>query len=220
MPNKFSELYIDSNSDSENETNEIVNPPIKLNENEEINPKIQQIHLLNRKWNLWYHDPNNTCYTLDSYINLGVIDSIESFWHYFYQLKLTQLQNGMFFLMLNGILPTWEDNLKGGFWSYKIDKKEIAQAWTKLSIHLLSDNFVENYDDDITKKSDYNDEIIGISISPKKTFSILKVWVNDDKVHHEIKLNQDLPYINNEEPIYRSHIETKEKEDQLAKSSA
>jgi hypothetical protein len=217
MTNKFSELYIESSSDSENELND--NNVCESAEIEAIKPAVS-FHLLNRKWNLWYHDPNNTCYTLDSYINLGVIDSIESFWHYFYQLKLNQLQNGMFFLMLNGVLPTWEDNLKGGFWSYKIDKKEIAQAWTKLSIHLLSDNFVENYDDDITKKNAFNDEIIGISISPKKTFSILKVWINDDKVHQEVKLNHDLPYINNEDPIYRSHIETKEKEDQLAKATA
>ena len=56
-----------------------------------------ELHYLNRKWDLWYHDPNNTCYTLESYIKLGTIDTIESFWNYFYQLKLTQLQNGMFF---------------------------------------------------------------------------------------------------------------------------
>jgi hypothetical protein len=214
MSNKFSELYIESNSESDDEMKENQVPEVEeKNETKALN------HLLNRKWNLWYHDPNNPSYTLDSYINLGVLDSIESFWHYFYQLKLTQLQNGMFFLMLNGILPTWEDNLQGGFWSFKIDKKEIAQAWTKLSIHLLSDNFVENYDDDITKKNAFNDEIIGISISPKKTFSILKVWINDDKVHNEIKLNHDLPYINNEDPIYRSHLETKEKEDQQPKTA-
>ena len=166
-----------------------------------------ELHYLNRQWDLWYHDPNNNDYSLASYINLGTLDTIEKFWHYYYQLKLTQLQNGMFFLMVKGVLPTWEDNLKGGFWSYKIDKKEISQAWTKLSIYLLSDNFVEN--------SAFKDEIIGISISPKKTFSILKVWLNDDKLNHEVVIKKDLPYIKNEEPIYRSHIETKEKEEQM-----
>lgn len=166
-----------------------------------------KLHYLNREWDLWYHDPNNQDYSLASYINLGTLDTIEKFWHYYYQLKLTQLQNGMFFIMLKGVLPTWEDNLKGGFWSYKIDKKEISQAWTKLSIYLLSDNFVEN--------SAFKDEIIGISISPKKTFSILKVWLNDDKLNHEVVIKKDLPYIKNEEPIYRSHIETKEKEEQM-----
>ncbi len=180
---------------------------IEVQDNIKINENKVELHYLNRQWDLWYHDPNNHDYSLSSYINLGTLDTIEKFWHYYYQLKLTQLQNGMFFIMLKGVLPTWEDNLNGGFWSYKIDKKEISQAWTKLSIYLLSDNFVEN--------SLFKDEIIGISISPKKTFSILKVWLNDDKLNHEVVIKKDLPYIKNEEPIYRSHIETKEKEEQM-----
>ena len=170
-----------------------------------------ELHYLNRQWDLWYHDPNNNDYSLASYINLGTLDTIEKFWHYYYQLKLTQLQNGMFFLMVRGVLPTWEDNLKGGFWSYKIDKKEISQAWTKISIHLLSDNFVEKNEN----HPELNDEIIGISISPKKTFSILKVWVNNDSQHEKVKIMDDLPFIKNETPIYRSHIETKQKEEEI-----
>jgi hypothetical protein len=170
-----------------------------------------ELHYLNRQWDLWYHDPNNNDYSLASYINLGTLDTIEKFWHYYYQLKLTQLQNGMFFLMVKGVLPTWEDNLKGGCWSYKIDKKEISQAWTKISIHLLSDNFVEKDDNN----PELNNEIIGISISPKKTFSILKVWVNNDSQHEKVKIIDDLPFIKNETPIYRSHIETKQKEEEI-----
>lgn len=192
-------------SDDETEQDEIT----EINETEKI--KEVKLNYLNRQWDLWYHDPNNSDYSLSSYINLGTLDTIEKFWHYYYQLKLTQLQNGMFFLMLKGVLPTWEDNLKGGFWSYKIDKKEISQAWTKLSIHLLSDNFVENNEEN----QKLNNEIIGISISPKKTFSILKVWVNDDALHEEVKIIDDLPFIKNETPIYRSHVETKQKEEEI-----
>ena len=203
MSGCFNGLLISDDEESENELIEQQETP-KIKDNIESNNKL---HYLNRQWDLWYHDPNNHDYSLASYINLGTLDTIEKFWHYYYQLKLTQLQNGMFFIMLKGVLPTWEDNLKGGFWSYKIDKKEISQAWTKLSIYLLSDNFVEN--------SLFKDEIIGISISPKKTFSILKVWLNDDKLKEQVVIKKDLPYIKNEEPIYRSHIETKEKEEQM-----
>ncbi len=168
------------------------------------------LHYLNRKWDLWYHDPNNTCYTLDSYIKLGCIDTIESFWHYYYQLKLIQLQNGMFFLMSDGTKPTWEDNLEGGSWSYKIDKKDIAQAWSKLSIHLLSNNFVDN-----ETSSLLHNEVVGIAISPKKTFSIFKLWIKDDKVKDQLKFKDDLPFLKGEEPMYRSHHETKEKEEKI-----
>lgn len=170
------------------------------------------LHYLDRKWDLWYHDPNNNCYTLDSYIKLGCIDTIETFWHYYYQLKLSQLQNGMLFLMTEGTVPTWEDNLEGGSWSYKIDKKDIPQAWSKLSVYLLSNNFVENSDNN--SSSLYN-EVVGISISPKKTFSIFKLWVKDDKVHEQLKFRNDLPFIKHEESLYRSHMDTKEKEEKI-----
>lgn len=175
-----------------------------------------ELHYLNRKWDLWYHDPNNTCYTLESYIKLGTIDTIESFWNYFYQLKLTQLQNGMFFLMSEGIKPTWEDNIKGGSWSYKIDKKDIAQAWTKLSVHLLSDNFIKK--DEL--KLDLHNQMVGISISPKKTFSIFKIWVDDHDMHEYIKILDDVPFLKDETPMYRSHEEVKIKEEMIRQQSS
>ncbi len=204
MFNKLIELEM-----SDNDENDIkINETVKENET-----KKEELHYLNRQWDLWYHDPNNSDYSLNSYINIGTIDTIERFWHYFHQLKLTQLQNGMFFIMLKGVYPTWEDNLQGGFWSFKIDKKEISQAWTKLSIYLLADNFIDETDTD--EYHQLKKEIIGISISPKKTFSILKVWLNNDTLHKKIKLKNDLPFVNIEETMYRSHVETKEKEGQI-----
>ncbi len=204
MFNKLIELEM-----SDNDENDIkINETVKENET-----KKEELHYLNRQWDLWYHDPNNSDYSLNSYINIGTIDTIERFWHYFHQLKLTQLQNGMFFIMLKGVYPTWEDNLQGGFWSFKIDKKEISQAWTKLSIYLLADNFIDETDTD--EYHQLKKEIIGISISPKKTFSILKVWLKNDTLHKKIKLKNDLPFVNIEETMYRSHVETKEKEGQI-----
>ena len=170
-----------------------------------------ELHYLNRKWDLWYHDPNNTCYTLESYIKLGTIDTIESFWNYFYQLKLTQLQNGMFFLMHEGVKPPWEDNIKGGSWSYKIDKKDIAQAWTKLSVHLLSDNFIEENE----AHPNLPTQMVGISISPKKTFSIFKVWIDNHVMQPYIKIIEALPFLQDETPMYRSHEEVKAKEEMI-----
>ncbi len=203
MFNKLIELEMSDNDENEN------NITINEKEKENVNEIKSELHYLNRQWDLWYHDPNNSDYSLNSYINIGTIDTIERFWHYFHQLKLTQLQNGMFFIMLKGVYPTWEDNLQGGFWSFKIDKKEISQAWTKLSIYLLADNFIDETDPELKK------EIIGISISPKKTFSILKIWLNNDALHKKIKLKKELPFINIEETMYRSHVETKEKEEHI-----
>jgi hypothetical protein len=116
--------------------------------------------------------------------------------------------------MAEGIKPTWEDNIKGGSWSYKIDKKDIAQAWTKLSVHLLSDNFIEKNE----SKADLHNQMVGISISPKKTFSIFKVWIDDHGLQEYIKIIEDLPFLKEETPMYRSHEEVKAKEELIRQS--
>ena len=69
---------------------------------------------------LWYHKINDTNWDKDSYISLGKIDSIKSFWIIYN--KIGSFLGGMFFLMREGIFPQWEDkaNIKGGYWSFKI----------------------------------------------------------------------------------------------------
>ena len=164
-----------------------------------------QEHLINRKWILWYHDPNSS-YSVESCDVIGHFNSVENFWRYYFQLKSSQLQNGMFFLTQDGYLPSWEENIDGGSWSFKIDKKEISQAWTKLAIHLVSEQLLEN-----TDRALY-DEIICLSISPKKTFSIFKIWVKDTSKKEEISFKNDLPYLKIDDAVYRTHKEIYEKE--------
>ena len=64
---------------------------------------------LNTKWILWYHSINDTKWNKSSYKNLFEINNL-------YELKCINdtisklhLQNGMFFVMRDGIFPTWED---------------------------------------------------------------------------------------------------------------
>jgi hypothetical protein len=166
---------------------------------------MSQNHPINRKWVLWYHDPNSP-YDDNSCDIIGSFNSVEDFWRYYYQLKPSQLQNGMFFLALEGYYPSWEDNIDGGSWSFKIDKKEISHAWTKLSINLISENFLKKHD-----KKLY-DEIICISISPKKTFSIFKVWIKDDSKKDLVVFKDDLPYLNKDEAVYKTHKDIYQKE--------
>ena len=84
------------------------------------------------------------------------------------------LQNGMFFIMRDDIFPTWEDpdNRLGGCISFKVYSKDIVEAWNKLFLKLISE--------DITTETDCWEEINGISISPKKEFNIIKIWLRND----------------------------------------
>jgi hypothetical protein len=166
---------------------------------------MSQEHPINHKWVLWYHDPNSP-YSNNSCDTIGSFNNVEDFWRFYYQLKPSQLQNGMFFLTLDGYYPSWEDNIDGGSWSFKIDKKEISHAWTKLSIHLISENFLKSSDTTLY------DQMICISVSPKKTFSIFKVWIKDDSKKNLLIFKDDLPYLNQEEAVYRTHKDIYQKE--------
>ena len=79
----------------------------------------------------------------------------------------------MLFVMKKGINPTWEDkhNKKGGCFSFKVSNKYVTNVWKELLKVLTGES--------ISKKKSFVDSVNGITISPKKTFCILKIWMNN-----------------------------------------
>jgi len=150
---------------------------------------------LNDTWILWYHDPNDLNWDISSYKIVSTIKTITDFWNTYDFLKNNVIENSMFFIMREGILPLWEDakNVNGGCWSFKISKGSIKKYWAELSIFLLGEN--------ITKKERL---INGLSISPKKTFCIIKIWNSDKSKNDKNLLNKkmDIPF---ESCIYKQH---------------
>jgi|UniRef100_A0A6C0ISV0 hypothetical protein len=132
-----------------------------------------QLHSLNDKWDMYYHLPQDKNWKLDSYIVINSsIDNIET------MLKLNEsihdniIKNSMLFIMKSGITPMWEDpkNREGGCFSYKITNKFIVDVWKKLALLLCGNS--------LCIKPEHNQHINGITISPKKNFCILKIWLN------------------------------------------
>ena len=78
----------------------------------------------------------------------------------------------MLFIMKEGITPVWEDeqNRNGGCFSYKINNKFVTQIWKDLSYSLMGETLTENVS--------FNNNINGITISPKKSFCIIKIWIS------------------------------------------
>ena len=113
---------------------------------------------LENSWNLWYHELFNSDWSIESYKKLYTFDNIAEFWLLYN--NFISLDNGMFFLMKNDILPIYEDknNINGGYWSIKILNNDISKFWLDLSIELISGNL------------DKKNIISGITISYKKNF--------------------------------------------------
>jgi len=155
--------------------------------------------LLNNTWILWFHDPNDSNWKINSYKKIANIKSIEEYWGLYEKLSETVVQKGMFFLMREGILPIWEDekNKDGGCWSFKIGKKDIYNAWVELSISLLGET--------IMKELQHSTTITGISLSPKKNFSIIKIWNNSSDKNKSNLLSRRIPHLYICDSIYKAH---------------
>jgi len=131
------------------------------------------MHDLNDIWTLWLHLPFDTDWSINSYKKVSTFKTLEECIMLIENIKSEIVEKCMLFIMKNNIKPIWEDinNKNGGCLSYKISINKINEVWKNLTYSLLC-NYLIN-DEDILLN------INGISISPKKNFSIIKIWFKD-----------------------------------------
>ena len=129
-------------------------------------------HKLHDSWTMWAHLPHDIKWTLDSYIKICSFTSVEEAILLFECIPPEMNTNCMLFIMRTGIKPMWEDenNRSGGCFSYKTPNKNVCAAWKRLSYNLVGES--------LTDMSNKTRPIInGITISPKKNFCIIKIWM-------------------------------------------
>jgi hypothetical protein len=144
-----------------------------------------QIHGLHDYWTLWAHLPHDTDWTVKSYKEILTFASVEEAITLCETLPEKMIKNCMLFLMRKGIQPTWEDekNRRGGCFSYKVSNKTVTDAWKLLSYTLVGEVLA---DDDRLRPA-----INGITISPKKNFCIIKIWLANCEFQNPTKIAQD-----------------------------
>ena len=136
----------------------------------------QVISSLQDTWNYYYHLPNDKNWNLDSYCFIAEgIDGLEPLIGINEMVTDNIIKNCMLFVMKKGVTPMWEDthNRNGGCFSYKVVNKVICQVWRKL-VYLLCGN-------SLTVDAKHGEMVNGITISPKKGFCILKIWMKTCK---------------------------------------
>ena len=141
-----------------------------LHANTETNTDTQ-FHKLSDKWTLWAHLPHDTNWAASSYKKIYEFDTAEQAIALIEMLPPKLVMNCMLFLMRTGIVPMWEDaqNRNGGCFSYKVANKEVNQAWKQLSYVTVGETISTNLN--------VIPHVNGITISPKKNFCIIKIWM-------------------------------------------
>ena len=128
-------------------------------------------HKLSHNWTLWAHLPHDTNWAAASYKKIYEFDTAEQAIAVFEVLPPKLVMNCMLFLMRSGIVPMWEDaqNRNGGCFSYKVANKEVNSAWKQLSYVTVGET--------ISTNMNVIPIVNGITISPKKNFCIIKIWM-------------------------------------------
>ena len=164
-------------------------------------------HQLCDMWTLWAHLPHDTNWDFDSYINITSFNNLEDC------INLVEVmcsndrmvKECMLFIMKNNIKPLWEDeqNKNGSCFSYKLSSKMVVKSWKLLIYSVIGNN--------VSHDTNFYKCISGISISPKKNFCILKIWLNtcnyqNSNIINIKPLNNDHYGLVKDNCIYKKHI--------------
>lgn len=139
---------------------------------------------LQYSWILWYHDPENKDYSLESYVKIADMSTPQQFWTVIDSISKEAWESGMFFFMRRGFKPLWDtpENEAGGAWSKKIEASEVYSVFVDLMVHCITNELM----------SSRKETLVGITISPKGPFSIVKIWNTTTTVSDNAYLNQTI----------------------------
>jgi len=140
-------------------------------------PISPQTSALNGKWGLYYHLPDDKKWDLASYKTIAnAIHTVDQTIAVNEKIPEKVVKYCMLFAMRDGITPMWEDkqNRNGGCFSFKVLNKQVYQVWKTLFYALCGET--------LCRDRKYSNLINGITISPKKSFCIVKVWLRDCSV--------------------------------------
>lgn len=160
------------------DTNNNMSSPTSLTQSFKSSPDLNDLkenessNKLNDKWTLWAHLPHDIDWSVNSYKQIMSFETVEEAVALCETLPDKMVKNCMLFLMRYGIQPVWEDekNRKGGCFSYKVNNKGVSDAWKKLFYSLVGET--------LTEDMGLLPQINGITISPKKSFCIIKIWTS------------------------------------------
>lgn len=129
--------------------------------------------LLSDKWALWAHLPHDTDWSISSYKLIYTMGSVQETIAVTETLPEILVKNCMLFLMRDGIKPIWEDpkNRAGGCFSYKVSNKNVYEVWKELTYVVVGDT--------VSSQPSFVNSVSGITISPKKNFCVIKIWMSN-----------------------------------------
>jgi hypothetical protein len=150
------------------------------------------------KWDLYCHLPSDKNWDLSSYKKIYEIDDVQKLIAINETLPDVIVKNCMLFVMKSGITPMWEDpkNRNGGCFSFKVINKQVHGVWKTLFYTLCGET--------LSTDKKHNHLINGITISPKKNFCIIKIWLENCSVQ-DPNILIPIPNLSKQGCLFKKH---------------
>jgi hypothetical protein len=163
------------------------------------NLKSIECHKLKNDWNLWAHLPQDPDWSVKSYKKISKFDNLKTSIAITEVLPEGLIKNCMLFIMKDGISPMWEDvrNRNGGCFSYKVSNKHVCEVWRDLTYVLVGETISNNIQ--------FVDNITGITISPKKNFCIIKIWMTNCDHQNPQQVTSDVKNLQPQGCLFKKH---------------
>jgi len=151
-------------------------------------------------WTAYFHEPDDTLWTAASYKLLQKLTSWEAIGAFLRELGPHKTTNGLLRIMKGDISPLWENkaNIRGGSYCLKVPRRSAIEVFTRYLAAAAVNCCAK----------DAANEIVGVTISPKKGFCIIKIWNLNAKAFGK---PSDLALLHDEvkedEIIYRCHTD-------------
>ena len=124
---------------------------------------------------LYFHDPGLQDWSTESYVKMSEVSTVGDFATAATSITPDVVRMGMFFLMREGVMPTWDDphNIDGGCYSIRVSGDEIHRSFMTLCFDVLAEEVMLE-----TEGAEFEPLVTGVSVSPKNNFSVVKVWTS------------------------------------------
>lgn len=161
--------------------------------------KMEEFHKLSDTWTLWAHLPHDIDWSISSYKKIYDTSTVEETIAVMETLPQILVQNCMLFLMREGIKPIWEDekNRNGGCFSYKVSNKNVYEVWKELSYVVVGGT--------VSEQNSFVNRVTGITISPKKNFCIIKIWMSDCSNQNPNVVDQNIKGLTAQGCLFKKH---------------
>ena len=153
-------------------------------------------------WTLYFHEPEDKSWTPASYKRIQEVSTWEALGSVLRELGPHKILNGMIFSMKGDTSPLWENkaNIRGGSYCLKISHRNSVEVYNRYLAAAAAEYAS-------MKKEN---PIVGVTMSPKKGFCIIKLWNTNSKVFNkstDIQILHD--EINVADILYRPHTDQK-----------